>query len=51
MNVKKKLVNGISYLITMDEERRIIKDAAIEIEGKSITAVGKEKDFDENEYS
>jgi len=51
MNAKKKLVNGISYLITMDEERRIIKDAAIEIEGESITAVGKEKDFGENEYS
>ncbi len=38
-------IEGAEYALTLDGERRILTDAAIEITGDTITAVGKTADF------
>ena len=38
-------IEGARYIITMDGERRIIRDGAIVIEGTRITQVGKSADM------
>ena len=38
-------IENVRYIITMDEERRIIRDGAVVIEGSRITQVGKTADL------
>jgi len=39
------IVHGIDWLITVDAERRIIRDAAVAIKGGKFAAVGKSADI------
>ena len=39
------LISNIDYLVTVDPERRIIRDGALAIEGDRITAIGKSSDI------
>ena len=39
------LIGNIDYLVTVDPQRRIIRDGAIVVEGGRITGVGKSADF------
>ena len=38
-------IENARYVITMDDERRIIRDGAVVIEGSRITQVGKSEDL------
>lgn len=48
----KILIKNIEYLITVDDERKIIKDAYLTVDGNLISGIGKTKDLfpDESEY-
>lgn len=47
---KQLLVKGISYLITMDDQRQIITDAALVVEGNTIVKVGKQNQLEKGQY-
>ena len=48
----KTLIKNIEYLITVDEERRVVKDAYVTIDDTLISGMGKTRDLssDESEY-
>ena len=48
----KILIKNIEYLITVDDERKIIRDAYLTVDGNLISGIGKTKDLfpDESEY-
>ena len=45
----KTLIKNIEYLITVDEERRVVKDAYVTIDDTLISGVGKTIDHSSDE--
>ena len=48
----KILIKNIEYLITVDDERKIVTDAYVTVDGNLISGIGKTKDLlpNESEY-
>ena len=44
--LEKTLIKNIEYLITVDSERKILRDAYVAVEGNLISSIGKTKDLE-----